>query len=71
MKNQETQTDTEARPLAVPLDRLVRQSERPRATESNKHNFVTHCIYREGMSVRDAYDAFEKANRWLWAAATA
>ena len=56
---------------AVDLDRFVGQSERPRATENNKHNFITHCIYREGMAMKDAYDAFDRANRRLWAAATA
>lgn len=71
MDDQKSKTDTEEQPLAVPLDRLVRQSERPRATENNRSRFVTHCIYREGMSVKEAYDAFEKANRGLWAAATA
>ena len=56
---------------AVVLNRLVRRSERPQATERNRSIFVSHCMFREGMSMKDAYDAFDRANRKLWYAATA
>lgn len=63
MKIQTTQRE------AVDLHRLVRR-DKPKAIERNKGLFVTCCML-EGMTLREAYEAFDRANRRLWANACA
>ena len=65
MKIQATQRE------AVDLHRLVRRvSDKPKAIERNKGLFITCCL-GDGMTLKEAYEAFEGAKRRLWANACA
>ena len=42
-----------------------RKPDKPKAIERNKGLFIALCL-RDGLTLRKAHEAFERANRELW-----